>query len=278
MFVTCGGSCIPWPKILGYKALNAAGTDDILDTSLKLVSTSASEVDQGFSKHLPTQLQYLNHDLDEDELRAILESKGVDTLRFGLGKSKPLSSLLHEIKEGSCQIAIDEKTQKLCRVVEPVFVQLLYCDKVLVEDAHILPNGNRRERNTVLAEKKEPQDASILDAALRGIEEELGMVIKLSNSGLEHDPDSIETFIEKKDSASYPGIPCIYKTHHVCLRIAAGSPAEKLFSSCGLPACTPFETTETKPQGTLTSFWKWMGVTEALDSGTKGMRPPTASC
>ena len=40
------------------------------------------------------------------------------------------------------------------RWVEPVFVQISYNGKVLVERTKIFPNGSQRKHTTVLAEKK----------------------------------------------------------------------------------------------------------------------------
>ena len=41
-----------------------------------------------------------------------------------------------------------------CRLVEPVFVQITYNGKVLVEKNKIFPHGSQRPHSTVLAEKK----------------------------------------------------------------------------------------------------------------------------
>ncbi|CAE8638897.1 unnamed protein product [Polarella glacialis] len=86
----------------------------------------------------------------EEALKSFLELSGVDTSQFGIGKAKPLISLLAELREGSCRLEYDRKTKKVCRCVEPVYVQVCYDGKLLVEREHILPNGNQRQRNPFL--------------------------------------------------------------------------------------------------------------------------------
>eukprot|EP00440_Ansanella_granifera_P002919 gb/GFBE01003187.1/.p1 GENE.gb/GFBE01003187.1/~~gb/GFBE01003187.1/.p1 ORF type:complete len:259 (+),score=29.37 gb/GFBE01003187.1/:1-777(+) len=211
---------------------------------------------------------------DEHALQDLLERYEVDTSLWGTGKAKPLVSLLRELREGSCCLRYDRTTRELCRCVEPVFVQLTYCGKVLVERAQVLPNGNRREANAVLAEKREPCDTNTLDAAIRGIREELHVDVSQFTEGLVHSLKEDVCYVERMDSSSYPGVRAMYQTTHVRLNILSGSLAERAFASCGLPACRAFETEEQKHEGTLQLFWEWVEFHEAMSSGVKGMQPP----
>lgn len=223
--------------------------------------------------YLGASRQQLACPRNELELQALLQRSGVDTRYFGQGQAKPLITLFRELREGSCRLERDRQTKQVYRCVEPVFVQLTYNGKVLVERVQGLPNGNRRVRNSVLAEKREPDDASPLDAAFRGIVEELHVEVSLSTEGLVYSPHDDLSFVERMDSSSYPGIPAIYATHFVRLNIMSGSDAERAFTSCGLPACRPFETEEGKFEGILTHFWEWTEFHEALHAGVKGMPP-----
>merc|ERR1712192_329714 len=144
----------------------------------------------------------------------------------GTGKAKSLAALLGELKEGCC-LERDAASGKISRRVQPVFVQLRYDGRVLVERSQVLPDGRRRERNQVLAEKVEPVDASPLAAALRGIKEELGVDVGVPPvllQGFRHCKDNDVTYTESKESASYPGLRATYLTHHVCLEILPNSP------------------------------------------------------
>jgi len=207
----------------------------------------------------------------EDALRTLLEAAGVDTTRFGEGNAKPLGTLFRELREGSCSLQKDRATGRVFRQVEPVFVQLTYDSTVLVERTQILANGNRRERNSLLAEKREDMDSDPVRTALRGIWEELHVDACLECEGLVHCQKDDVTLTETMDSPSYPGIKSVYLTHYVHLDIIKDSAAEKSFSECGLPDCSCFETEELKPEGTISFCWEWMHMDEARKEGIKGL-------
>lgn len=210
---------------------------------------------------------------NEQALADLLEHHEVDTSSWGDGKAKPVASLLRELKEGSCSLRIDQ-AKKLLRWVEPVFVQITYNGKVLVERMKVFPNGSQRVHATVLAEKKWRDDATTVDAAIRGMREELSVEISKETEGLVHSPLENICFVESMDSASYPGVAAIYDTTFMRFNIQPGSMAERAFRDCGLPACKPFETVEQKVEGPLRLCWEWLEFHEALRSGVRGMVPP----
>lgn len=127
-------------------------------------------------------------------------------------------------------------------------------------------------RNTLLAEKREPDDKSPLAAALRGVEEKLGISMEPNTTqGLEHDPDADETFTDRKESASYPSIPAIYLTHYVYLRVREGTNAAELFRSFGIEdGSFAFTTQEQKQDVVIQSVWEWVDIREARTTGVKG--------
>eukprot|EP00913_Durusdinium_trenchii_P014231 g13354.t1 len=143
---------------------------------------------------------------DEQALTDLLFSYGVDTSSWGDGKAKPAASLLRELKEGSCSLRVEKKKRgpqrRPLKWVEPIFVQITYNGKVLVERTKIFPNGSERQHATVLAEKKWPDDASSVDAALRGMREELHVDVTKDTEGLVHSPQEDICFVERIDSAS----------------------------------------------------------------------------
>eukprot|EP00931_Biecheleriopsis_adriatica_P023933 TRINITY_DN15009_c0_g1_i1.p1 TRINITY_DN15009_c0_g1~~TRINITY_DN15009_c0_g1_i1.p1 ORF type:complete len:247 (-),score=41.57 TRINITY_DN15009_c0_g1_i1:16-756(-) len=160
------------------------------------------------------------------------------------------------------------------RHVEPVFVQLTYCNKVLVERAQILPSGKRRERNSTLAEKREPGDSDPIAAALRGVREELHVDLSLEDEGiLTH---STGYAMEKMDSKSYPGLEAVYETHYVHLELLQGGEASNRFARSGLLGPGVFTTEESRPDGKLQSIWEWMDIEDARRTSVKGL--PGASC
>lgn len=207
----------------------------------------------------------------EEDLLALLEDAGIDVTRFGQGQAKSVAALLHEVEEGSCRLEWERLSGTLRRVVEPVFVKLRYGERVLVERAQVLPSGKRRERNSLLAEKRDPSDADPFDAALRGIREELKVHLQRDTDGLVHHQEEDKTTTESTTSFSYPGMQAEYLTHYVSLELVESSAAAKLFAGCGLVEGAAFETEESKPEGILRLHWEWVNIDEAVASRVKGL-------
>lgn len=199
-----------------------------------------------------------------------MEERGIDISQYGVGESKPISALVKEINEGSCRLEVERKTGKVVRYVEPIFVQLRYGNRVLVERGRLQPNGKKRESRTLLAEKREPSDRGPFEAAVRAIQQKLSVEVHKSMEGFVHDKLEDVTFTDKRDSASYPGIPAVYLTHYVHLAVKEKSAAEAAFKERGLPDCAEFETEELKQSGTVKFTWQWIDIQEARVSGVKG--------
>uniref|UniRef100_A0A7S1RXB4 Nudix hydrolase domain-containing protein n=1 Tax=Alexandrium catenella TaxID=2925 RepID=A0A7S1RXB4_ALECA len=206
----------------------------------------------------------------DESLSALLEERGIDVSQFGLGESKPISALVKEINEGSCRLEVERRSGSVVRYVEPIFVQLRYGNMVLIERARLQPNGKRRESRTLLAEKREPSDRGPFEAAIRAIWQKLNVEVHRDMDGFLHEKIEDVTFTDRRDSASYPGIPAVYLTHYVHVVVKENSPAEAAFKECGLPGCSEFETDEEKPSGTVKFTWRWMVIQEARISGVKG--------
>lgn len=220
------------------------------------------------------EAQILPCPTSEAALREVLEAADIDTSMFGVDKAKTLTALFGELREGSSCLELDAVTGKICRRVEPVNVQLRHNGYVLVERSQVLPSGKKRERNILLSEKIDPTDADPLAAALRGIEEELKVQVPLPfPEGLRHCSEEDRTYTKHEESASYPGLQATYVTHLICLELLVDSPAAHLFAGCGLPAGTPFETTEIKTEGTLRLQWQWPAIEEAQEARVKGLPP-----
>lgn len=240
----------------------------------KLMEASAPKKAQMPSAQYPKAGQ-LPKPASESALQALLENGGIKTDSFGTGKTKSLSSLMRELNQGECALHCGKLTGRITRTVEPIFVVLHFNGKVLVETSQIQPNGNKRERFMVLAEKRNPSDSSPLQTAIRGLCEELHL-----GSGTElptcigHCKDKDACFFEEKDSDSYPGLPCVYQNHqiHFDIRLDDDS-ATQLLSPCGLPDCRPFETVEERPDGVLRHSWTWVDIQEA-EGKAKGMHCP----
>ncbi|CAE7895994.1 HTR3A, partial [Symbiodinium sp. KB8] len=222
------------------------------------------------------------HLSSEAALKDYLESCGVNTSKFGTGGTKTMSWLFQELKEGSsfleqpCDSSMPGHPgrPKIMRVVEPIFIRLRFRSRVLVQERQQFPDGRTRVRNMLLAEKKEPRDSGGLLAAIhRGIHEELG--VSLEDLGrddvIRYRPDTYHFEIEQIDSASYPGLPSSYRTHHVQVEIL--ETGLDVFLHCGLPEFSDFVTKEKTAQGEVTLFWRWDDVPTALRKGVVKFPP-----
>lgn len=209
----------------------------------------------------------------EETLKMLLLNDNIDPTVFGQGKAKTLKALLKEIQEGSSFLERNSGTGKIQRVVEPVFIQLRYKNLVLVEAVQTLEDGRERPRNMLLAEKKDKEDGGVGMTAVRGVYEELGIPLKdLELEKVIKFRDDLYCFeVEKLDSASYPGLPCIYRTHYTQLDILdEGLPIFKKFN---LPQGEDFVTYEESALGTKKHQWKWMDVEEAQKKKVKKFPP-----
>mmetsp|Transcript_4756 Transcript_4756/g.7816 ORF Transcript_4756/g.7816 Transcript_4756/m.7816 type:complete len:276 (+) Transcript_4756:62-889(+) len=203
-------------------------------------------------------------------LHQALLASGADPSKFGTGCAKSLDALLKELQEGSSRLEYGANG-RLCRCVDPVFVEVNFQGKVLVEKSQIMEDGRVRHRDFLLAEKRDSHDGSVLTTVFRGFKEELGVDFGdhcPSDGSLAYREDLYKVVFEEKDSASYPGLPCIYRTHYVRMDISGGV-ALDLFSAAGLPGCTAFETTEK----TQRHQWEWVDKDVARNRGVKGLLP-----
>lgn len=225
---------------------------------------------------------------DVDELKDLLEGSGIDTSQFGVGEAKTLKALLKELGEGSCALERQEDGSVL-RVVEPVFVQLLRKDKVLVNTYQDLEDGRQRKRFMLLAEKKEPADtgdttktllkkeanlqqmAPPFDTSVRGIEEEIHIPLDamLKDGVIKLRADLYKSDVEVTSSSSYPGLKSAYRNHYTAIEIL--DDGVQTFGSCGLPAMESFSTAETTKLGTKTQHWEWWPCPRAKEEKVKGM-------
>lgn len=143
-----------------------------------------------------------------EDLAALLVSSGVDISLWGMGEAKSLQDLYEELSSGETELSRLENG-KLYRRVRVCGLEVFYVEGDnllrLKEKYQMFKDGRRRERNLPcsLAEKVVAGE-SFLEAAGRGLKEELGLIIdpnRLSYQGVN---------IESRESKSYPGLNTRY--------------------------------------------------------------------
>lgn len=147
---------------------------------------------------------------DLSELEAWLEARGIDTSQWGRGAAKTVAALVEEVASGESHL--HDSPPRRCVSLVNVLIQK--GDRTLIETGQELEDGRVRARNRPLSEKIRAHEL-YQDAALRGIEEELGVPAERVHV-LEATHRVEQTEI---DSPSYPGLTTCYLIHTVEVEI-----------------------------------------------------------
>lgn len=115
-----------------------------------------------------------------DELKALLETQGVDTSSWGQGATKTIEHLQKEIDDGETTLEVDSDGN-LIRKVSLACVDVYYKTQdgktlFLVEEKQVFKNGGERKRTLKSSvTEKMKKDENSHEAAKRGLYEELGI-------------------------------------------------------------------------------------------------------
>ncbi|MBE9075888.1 NUDIX hydrolase [Romeria aff. gracilis LEGE 07310] len=173
-----------------------------------------------------------------DQLMHWLESQAIDLQSWNRGGAKSVENLWQELVSGEAVI----QSPPPMRIVSVVHIIIRQGAKILIEEKQEYHSGRIRRRGIPPAEKMKPGESAAA-AAIRGIEEELGV-------------DSPEVKILKsaqqprqatRDSQSYPGLLTQYWLYEVEAEVP------------GLPD-EPFSTIETSktPAAQIRKhYWHW---------------------
>ena len=137
----------------------------------------SSTISTAPSMRQPSSRLASNKFADKEEARKYLLAHGVDTATWGANGAKRVEDLLEEMqnKEISLQL-IDGKMYRTVGVVKVVVRNPEVPRHHLVCYEQQMADGRKRPRNTLLEEKKKP-DETAQQAATRAIEKELGSVL-----------------------------------------------------------------------------------------------------
>lgn len=144
------------------------------------------------------------------DLENYLRKFSVPISQWGTGKAKTIEDLFDEVINKECFLI--EDGESLHRTIEFVGIKVYYKDEgsiyKLVEDRQEFNDGRVRKRKmpTSVAEKMTFGESPTV-AAIRGIKEELGIIISASQL-----KDKSE-LVYSGSSMSYPGLIAKYKGH-----------------------------------------------------------------
>mmetsp|Transcript_46 Transcript_46/g.144 ORF Transcript_46/g.144 Transcript_46/m.144 type:complete len:315 (+) Transcript_46:274-1218(+) len=149
-------------------------------------------------------------EIDDQDVQSYLQRHGVDTSNWGKGVARSMQDLTAEVRRGESVLSGGQ------RVIYVVKVQIRDEDHELVEARQIiLKNGSIKERNRCLSEKCNPGETP-LEAAHRGICEELNDVV--GDSPLvkfREFKSSSDAFESEGFSRSFPGLKTRYHFYKV---------------------------------------------------------------
>ncbi|MCL4299690.1 MAG: NUDIX domain-containing protein [Anaerolineae bacterium] len=171
------------------------------------------------------------------ELKTWLESKGIDTTRWGRDGAKTVENLWAELVEGESQLQ-DDPPQRQVRVVN---VMIRAGQRLLVEGKQEFGANQSRYRGQPPAEKLKPGESPV-EAAIRCLQEEMEINPKrVQILSWTEEPEQIWL-----DSPSYPGLTTRYTRYEVEARVE------------NLPR-RPFRTTETAhDDGDPVKYHQWL--------------------
>lgn len=147
-------------------------------------------------------------DLLEKKVKELLTSVCIDYSKWGKGNSRTFDDFLRELVRGESKLSLDSKG-KLLRTVSIACIDITYRDLKLIEERQVFEDGRVRIRglSATVTEKILPEEDPE-KAALRGLEEELGII----NTDTFNAVDKKESL--RIESPSYPGVRSRYIVHH----------------------------------------------------------------
>lgn len=156
---------------------------------------------------------------DSEQLEEWLRAQGVNTAVWDQGGAKTVVDLWREIQAGESIL----QEEPLRRCVELVEIVARQNGRYLIEAEQELADGARRRRHIPPSEKMR-SDEDVLEAARRGLREEL----HLNPDQIELDAASVQRRQREVPSLSYPGLTTRYLIHRVEATVS-GLPEESFW-------------------------------------------------
>ena len=162
-------------------------------------------------KHLILFENYPQNPVDLKSLEEYLLRFRIPLEKWGKGYAKTLNHLFKEIESGECTLS--EERGNLLREIEFVMCEMFYRDGKnlfkLIEEKQVFTDGRTRTRDKESSvSEKMMIGEDPLESLIRGVEEELGII--LDESQIEEE-DGVE---KTEASQSFPGLTTKYNGHN----------------------------------------------------------------
>eukprot|EP00930_Biecheleria_cincta_P074398 TRINITY_DN6160_c0_g1_i1.p1 TRINITY_DN6160_c0_g1~~TRINITY_DN6160_c0_g1_i1.p1 ORF type:complete len:799 (+),score=170.29 TRINITY_DN6160_c0_g1_i1:200-2596(+) len=148
--------------------------------------------------------------LNEQDLLGFLEYHGVDPAGFGRNGAKSVKEFSRELMCGESTLLVDDQG-KVVRVVDQVVLIVVSpTNKILVQNAHVLPDGSEHLLNRLPASKGRPDESQFVTA--RRI---LRKQMRIDENQVRLDPKKARIFEESRISPSYPCMRTVYRRRFI---------------------------------------------------------------
>lgn len=148
--------------------------------------------------------------LNEQDLLDFLDNHGVDQSGFGVNGAKSLKEFSRELMCGESTLLVDD-LGKVVRVVDQVVLIVVSpTNKILVQNAHVMPDGTEHLLNRLPAAKGRPDESQFVTA--RRI---LRKQMRIDENQVRLDPKQARIFEESRISPSYPCMRTVYRRRFI---------------------------------------------------------------
>jgi len=148
--------------------------------------------------------------LNEQDLLGFLQGHGVDLAGFGCNGAKSVKEFSRELMSGESTLLVDDQG-KVVRVVDQVVLIVVSpTNKILVQNAHVMPDSTEHLLNRLPAAKGRPDESQFVTA--RRI---LRKQMRIDENQVRLDPNKARIFEESRISPSYPCMRTVYRRRFI---------------------------------------------------------------
>lgn len=170
--------------------------------------------------------------LELAELQALLTMFCVDTTSWGKGNIKSIKDLLKEMLNREVTLEVNDRL--LIRKVKIISMTILHsrediCNKLLLEEKQVLPDGRVRHINSKPAGKI-CADETFTEALARELKQELRLDPHQYVSTLERTELKKSKELPNGHSRSFPTLETVYEVHYVVVGLNPSVPYSPSFS------------------------------------------------